>query len=131
MPLTDTQIRKTKPAETPRRLFDGGGLYIEISRSGSKLWRLKYRFNGKEKRLALGIYPAVSLADARKRREAARELLAREIDPGEHRKIQRAAKAEQATNSFEIVAREWFAKHSPSWAALQTPAMSSVFRRTI
>ncbi len=116
MPLTDTQIRKTKPAKTPRRLFDGGGLYIEISRSGSKLWRLKYRFNGKEKRLALGIYPAVSLADARKRREAARELLAREIDPGEHRKIQRAAKVEQATSSFEIVAREWFAKHSPSWA---------------
>lgn len=117
MPLTDTLVRKAKPSEGPRRLFDGGGLYIEISPAGGKLWRLKYRFSGKEKRLALGIYPDVSLAESRKRRDAARELLAREIDPGEHRKIQNAAKAERAANSFETVAREWFAKHSPSWAA--------------
>lgn len=117
MPLTNIEIQKAKPAAKPRRLFDGGGLYLEVSPSGGKLWRLKYRFDGKEKRLAVGIYPAVSLAAARKRRDAARELLANDIDPGVHRKVQKAAKAERSANSFEFVAREWFAKHSPSWAA--------------
>jgi integrase len=116
MPLTDSVVRNAKPSDNPVRLFDGGGLYIEISPAGGKLWRLKYRFNGKEKRLALGAYPAVTLAEARKRREAARELLAREVDPGEHRKVQKMAKAELSANSFETVAREWFVRHSPGWA---------------
>jgi len=70
MALSDAAIRKAKPADKPLRLFDGGGLYLEISPSGSKLWRLKYRFAGKEKRLALGIYPDVSLAGAREGRGA-------------------------------------------------------------
>ncbi len=69
MSLSDTAIRKAKSADRPVRLFDGGGLYVEVSPSGGKLWRLKYRFDGKEKRLALGIYPEVSLAKARERRD--------------------------------------------------------------
>lgn len=117
MALTDTAIRKAKPSKKPTRLFDSGGLYLEISLAGAKLWRLKYRFDGKEKRLALGIYPDVSLALARRRRDEARRLLAQAIDPGEHRKALRAAKAERAANSFEAVAREWFAKYAPHWAA--------------
>jgi integrase len=116
MALSDSAIRKAKPAGKPVRLFDGGGLYLEISSAGAKLWRLKYRFASKEKRLAFGIYPDVSLASARERRDEARKLLANEIDPGEHRKVQRAAKAERASNSFEAVAREWLAKYSPRWA---------------
>jgi hypothetical protein len=116
MSLTDSAIRKAKPAGKPVRLFDAGGLYLEISATGAKLWRLKYRFGGKEKRLALGIYPDVSLASARERRDDARRLLANEIDPGEYRKLQREARAERATNSFEAVAREWLAKYSPRWA---------------
>jgi integrase len=104
MALSDSAIRKAKPADKPLRLFDGGGLYLEISPSGGKLRRLKYRFAGKEKRLALGIYPNVSLAEAREARGDARRLLAQEIDPGEHRKEQRTAKADRATNSFEAVA---------------------------
>ena len=116
MSLTDTAIRKAKSADKRRRLFDSNGLYLEIPPSGSKLWRLKYRFVGKEKRLALGIYPAVSLADARKGRDNARRLLAQGIDPGEYRKIEKAARFERAENSFEVVAREWFAKYSPTWA---------------
>lgn len=115
MPLTNIEIQRARPGAKPRRLFDGGGLYPEVSPSGGKLWRQKYRYNGKEKRLAIGIYPAVSLAAARKRRDAARELLANDIDPGVHRKVQKAARVERAANSFEIVAREWFAKHLPSW----------------
>ncbi len=76
MMLTNIQIQKAAPVAKPIRLFDGGGLYLEISPTGGKLWRFKYRFDGKEKRLALGKYPEISLAVARKRREAARELIA-------------------------------------------------------
>jgi Arm DNA-binding domain len=72
-----------KPGEKPIRLFDGGGLYLEVSPTGGKWWRLKYRFDGKEKRLSLGVYPDVSLKDARDRRDASRKLLADGIDPSE------------------------------------------------
>ena len=115
MPLKDTQIRKTKPTGKTQRLFDGGGLYLEISPKGGKWWRLKYRFGGKEKRLSLGVYPEISLKDARERREEARKLLANDIDPSENRKAKKASKIECAANSFEVVAREWFAKHEPNW----------------
>ena len=101
MALSDSAMRKAKPADKPIRLFDGGGLYLEISPSGSKLWRLTYRFAGKEKRHALGIYPDVSLAGARKGRSEARRLPAQEIDPGERRKVQRTAKADRASNSWK------------------------------
>lgn len=117
MPLTNTQIRKAKPTEKTQRLFDGGGLYLEISPKGGKWWRLKYRFGGKEKRLSLGVYPDISLKEARERRDEARKLLANEIDPSENRKAVKAAKVEQAGNSFEVVACEWYAKHSPNWSA--------------
>ncbi len=117
MPLTDTAIRNAKPSEKARKMFDGGGLYLEVAPSGGKWWRLKYRCGGKEKRLSLGVYPAVSLKDARDRRDAARKLLANDIDPSENRKAKNAAKVERASNSFEVVAREWFAKHSANWSA--------------
>jgi integrase len=117
MALTDTAIRGAKPAAKPVRMFDGGGLYLEISPAGGKLWRFKYRIGGKEKRLALGVYPDVGLKDARAKRDAARNLLANDVDPGEHRKVQTAAKVERAANSFEAIAREWFAKQQPTWAA--------------
>ncbi|MDQ3197264.1 MAG: tyrosine-type recombinase/integrase [Burkholderiales bacterium] len=116
MALTDTAIRTAKPRDKPVKLFDGGGLFLMISPPGGKWWRLKYRFGGKEKLLSLGTYPEIGLKDARDRRDEARRLLAQEIDPSENRKMQRAAKQERAANSFEAVAREWFAKHSPNWA---------------
>ena len=115
MPLTDSRIRTEKPTDKPKRLFDGGGMYLEVSPAGGKLWRLKYRFGGKEKRLALGTYPETSLADARERREAARKLLAQGIDPGEQRKAVKAAGEERAANSFEVIAREWLAVKQPEW----------------
>ncbi|WP_456380985.1 tyrosine-type recombinase/integrase [Thiolapillus sp.] len=85
--------------------------------AGGKWWRLKYRFDGKEKRLSLGVYPDVSLKDARDRRDEAHKLLANKIDPSENRKAQKAAKIERAGNSFEVIAREWFAKYEPNWSA--------------
>lgn len=116
MALTDIAIRNAKPTEKPRRLFDGGGLYLEISPAGGKLWRWKYRHAGKEKRLSIGIYPDVSLALARQRHAEARKLLAAGIDPSEQRKASKAAGEEKAANAFEVVAREWFAKQKTQWA---------------
>src|SRR5690349_13023241 len=117
MPLTDTEIRKAKPQQKPVRLFDAGGLYLEISPRGGKWWRQKYRFAGKEKRLSHGVYPDVSLKDARARRDEARRLLANGIDPSEHRKATKTMQVQRAASSFEAVAREWFAKFSPVWVA--------------
>ncbi len=114
--LTDTAIRKAKPSSKPIRMFDGGGLYLEVALSGGKLWRFKYRFSGKEKRPALGTYPDTSLAKARERRDEARRLLADGIDPSENRRVQAAARVALAENSFEVVGREWFAKMKPEWA---------------
>jgi hypothetical protein len=86
--LTDAKIKTAKPGDKPFRTFDGGGLYLEITPTGGKLWRLKYRFGGKEKRLAIGTYPDTLLAKARMQRDEARRLLADGIDPSENRKIQ-------------------------------------------
>lgn len=128
MPLTDTAIRNAKPGQKARKLFDGGGLFLLVTPAGAKLWRLKYRFHGKEKLLSLGSYPDVPLAGrkdkrsgeyvqgARDKRDAARTLIAQDIDPSLRRKTEKRARAVAGQNTFEIVAREWFKKHSPAWS---------------
>ena len=115
MPLTAIAIQKAKIGDKTVRLFDGGGLYLELTPTGGKWWRLKYRFDGKEKRLSLGVYPEVSLRLARTRRDDTRKLLAEGIDPSENRKAQKTARADRAANSVETVAREWYAKYSTTW----------------
>ena len=115
MPLTDTTIRNAKPADKTRRMFDGGGLYLEVAPRGGKWWRLKFRFQGKEKRISLGVYPDVSLKKARDRRDAARKLLADGVNPSDNRKAQKETQLEKAANSFEVVAREWHKKQSSNW----------------
>src|SRR3990167_4580272 len=127
MPLTDTTVRSTKPGTKPKRLFDSGGLYLEVSPSGGKLWRFKYRIAKREKRLAFGIYPEVSLKDARAKRDEARKLLAAGIDPS----AQRKAAELQSANGFEAVAREWFAKFSPSWSPEHADRILRRFERDI
>lgn len=117
MPLTDTAVRNAKPGDKPAKMFDERGLFLIVTPAGGKWWRLRYRYDGKEKLLSLGVYPDVGLKDARDRRDEARKLLANAIDPGENRKVQKAAKVERATNSFEAIAREWFAKNRETWAA--------------
>lgn len=131
MSLTDTAIRKAKPQKKTAKLFDERGLYLEVSPAGGKWWRLKYRFGGKEKRLSLGTYPDVSLKDARDRRDASRKLLADGVDPSENRKATKAAGADRAANSVEVVAREWFAKHSVTWAANHSNRIFRLFERDI
>lgn len=113
MPLTDTAIKAFKPKGTPYKKYDNDGLYLEVAPSGGKWWRLKYRFGGKEKRISLGTYPAIGLKDARQRRDEAKTMLAKGIDPGEHKKAIKAEAAASATDealTFEVVAREWYAK---------------------
>ena len=115
MPLTDTAVRQLKPRLRSFKLSDGRGLYLEVAPNGGRYWRLKYRFAGKEKRLALGVYPTVSLAKARHIAQAAREMLLEAIDPSV-RKRERARELKLAAgNSFEFVAREWHATMSPKW----------------
>jgi integrase len=115
MTLTVAQIKNEKSTGKPIKLSDGGGLFLLIQPNDKKYWRLAYRFNGKQKTLALGVYPAVSLAKARERREDARRLLADGIDPNEQRKATKAAKIGQNADSFEVIAREWFANQAPVW----------------
>jgi len=106
MPLTDTKIRKAKPGDKPHKLADGGGLYLLITKAG-KYWRWKYRHQGKERVMALGVYPDVSLTQARKLHQDARAVLASDLDPAKHRQEQRSARQAQALN-FETVARRWW-----------------------
>lgn len=110
MPLNDLKIRAMKPGPKAVKYFDGKGLYIEISTAGSKLWRFKYRFAGKEKRLALGAYPEVTLVEARKRRETARRQIENGIDPLVDRKRAKAAACSEASDSFEAIANEYIVK---------------------
>ncbi|MDG2539844.1 tyrosine-type recombinase/integrase [Dyella jiangningensis] len=113
MPLTDTAIRKAAPRNKPYKLADGGGLYLEVMPTGSKYWRLKYRVDGKEKRLALGVYPDVTLAAARTGKEDARRMLAQGRDPSADKRAAKLAKIEAMVvtiDTFEVVAREWMAR---------------------
>lgn len=115
MALTDTTIKNTKPRSKPFKLSDEKGLFLQIMPNGSKRWRIKYRFDGKEKLLSCGIYPDTSLAKAREKRDEARKLLADGVDPGEHRKAVKASKTLSAANSFEVIAREWHARNTLKW----------------
>ena len=120
MPLTDIMLRNLKSDGTPAKLADSEGLYLYLSASGGKLWRMDYRYAGKRKTLSFGAYPAVSLKDARRKRDKAKELLANDIDPGAQKKAAKeeaeAAAREQAL-TFSVVAQEWFATKQDSYAA--------------
>lgn len=120
MPLSDTAIRTAKPADKPYKLSDDKGLFLLIQPNGSKYWRQKYRFGGKEKLLSFGTYPDVSLKVARAKRDEARSLLANDVDPGENKKAAKAAKSERAANSFEVICREWLEQRKDTVEPAQT-----------
>ena len=131
MSLTDTAIKKAKPEAKQRKLYDERGLFLLISPKGGKWWRFKYLFDGKEKQLSLGTYPDVSLKEARDRRGEARKQVAADIDPGEHRKAKKAAREAKQANSFEVIGREWFAKHSANWSKKHSDRIISSLKRDI
>lgn len=116
MSLSETQARNAKPKSKPYKLADGDGMFLLVTPAGGKYWRLKYRIAGKEKLLALGIYPEVSLAEARKRRVNAREALAAGDDPGQLKRETERKKAIKFANAFEELAREWIEKRRHEWA---------------
>lgn len=121
MKLSIGTVKNAKAEAKPRKLFDGGGMYLYVkpkpkdANKPTKYWRIDFRVNGKYKTLSLGTYPDVSLADARKKREEIRQLIAQGIDPSVQRKAIKAVKTEQNTNTFEIIGREWLEKQSTSW----------------
>lgn len=117
MPLTDAKIRNTKPGPKPAKLADGGGLYLEVRPTGSKLWRFRYRIAGKENVFAIGEYPSIGLAEARAEHCKARALVKQGIHPSHNRQAERLSSQVVNANTFEAVAREWISKKSPRWTA--------------
>ena len=115
MPLTDTAIRNAKHQIKQYKLTDEKGMYLLVNKAG-KYFRLDYRFAGKRKTLALGVYPDVKLVEAREKRDDARKMIANGVDPGQTRKVQKSIQIEQTENSFEAIAREWHGKYSSNWA---------------
>lgn len=131
MALTDAKLRTLKPKEKVYRLGDSAGLYIEVAINGSRYWRMKYRFLGKEKRLAFGVYPEVTLAEAREKRDAARKLLASGSDPAEAKKIAKATQQANAENTFEAVAREWHTSKADRWSLRYRDEIIDTFEKDI
>ncbi|AGH74725.1 tyrosine-type recombinase/integrase [Edwardsiella piscicida] len=116
MKLNARQVEASKAKDKPYKLADGGGLYLLVNPNGTKYWRLKYRVAGKEKLLAVGVYPNVTLADARVKREDAKRVLAAGGDPGQEKQEEKRAKVMAVTNSFEKLAREWHEHKRPTWS---------------
>lgn len=117
MKLTAIEIKAAKPKEKAYKLSDGGGMYLEVFPNGTKSWRLKYRIGGKEKRVVFGVFPTVTLAEARAKRDEAKRVLAAGGDPGQEKQAEKQAKAMAVSNSFERLALEWHEHKRPSWSA--------------
>lgn len=115
MLLTDTECRNLKPSAKTYKKSDGQGLFLEIRPNGAKYWRLKYRYLNKEKKLGLGVYPEISLKEARQRKSEARKLLDKGEDPSAVRKRAREEAILEAGNTFEKLAKEWFKKNKARW----------------
>jgi integrase len=116
VPLSDVQVKNSKPKDKEYKLMDGYGLFLLVTPSNGKLWRFDYRFENKRKTMAFGAYPSVSLAEARQRREDAKKLLANGLDPSDVKKAQKSARDECVANSFEVIAREWHGKFYHTWS---------------
>lgn len=117
MKLTARQVSTAKPQDKPYKLSDGGGMYLLVNPNGSRYWRLKYRYAGKEKLLALGVYPDVTLADARDKRNEAKRVIAAGSDPSDVKQAIKNAKALAMQNSFELIAVEWHKHKKPNWSS--------------
>ncbi len=131
MPLTDKQIKALKPQSKMYSVTDGFGLSLKVTPNGQKYWRYRYRFLNKAKMLSLGVYPIVTLLEARNKRDDARRLLASGIDPSMHRKAQKHANIAKHENSFEVIAREWFNNQESTWVNSHADKIIRRFERDI
>lgn len=129
--LNDAQLRAAKPRQKPYKLFDAHRLYLLVNPSGSKLWRMNYVYDRKNKSLALGAYPVVSLVAARERRDEARSLLAQGIDPAAAKKLKIKANIEASRNTFEKIAREWHEANAPQWAKVHAAEVIRTLERDV
>jgi hypothetical protein len=128
--LSDTKVRNAKSRKSEYKLFDGGGLFLLVTPSGGKLWRIKYRFQGKEKLLSVGSYPEISLSDARVKKDEARKQIANGIDPGAAKKaVKQSATTEAET--FEVVAREWHVKFISTWTVTHAATIMARLKRDL
>lgn len=131
MPLTDVKVRTAKPQDKPYKLADGGGLYLLVNTNGSRYWRLKYRVMGREKLLSIGVYPDISLALARQKRDEARKVLAEGNDPSAVKKAEKQAKKIAAENTFESIAREWHKAKADRWSLRYRDEIIDTFEKDI
>ncbi|QBR49690.1 integrase arm-type DNA-binding domain-containing protein [Erwinia sp. QL-Z3] len=131
MALTDVKVRTAKPLDKPYKLADGGGLYLLVNANGSRYWRMKYRVMGREKLLSIGVYPDVSLAVARQKRDEARRSLAAGDDPGAIKKAEKQARKIATANTFEAIAREWHKAKADRWSLSYREEIISTFEKDI
>lgn len=131
MKLTDTACKTAKARDKAYKRFDGGGLYLEVMPNGNKLWRLKYRFLGKEKRFSLGAYPLVTLAEAREGRDEAKKLLAKDIDPVTAKQDRKKYVIRNAANTFEAIAREWHENQKERWSRAYPGKVMRCFEKNV
>lgn len=131
MPLTDLEIRRSKPREKPYTLNDGSGLSLLIEPNGSKGWRFRYRFDGKPKMLSLGTYPDIPLTEARLKRDEAKKLVVAGINPSDVRKREKQVREEERGNTFEAIAREWYEKRTDRWSAGYAEEMMKTFETDV
>ena len=129
--LTDTAIRNAKPKEKPYKVFDEKGLFLWVRPTGAKWWRFRYLLDNKEKMLSLGTYPDVGLAAAREKRDDARKLLAGGVNPSDHRKAEKTARADRIANDFESITREWFEKFKATWVESHSARLMRRFEKDI
>ena len=116
-PLTEMEVRNAKPKQKTYRLFDGGGLYLEVAPTGSRTWRFKFvQSNGKESRLTFGPYPEITLQKARELRLETRRLMLEGVDPAKHRDANKRLLADRLAHTFEKIAREWYDNKVPTWS---------------
>lgn len=130
-PLTDMECRNAKPREKLYKMSDGGGLYLEVTPTGGKHWRLKYYFLGRERLMSLGPYPRIALSTARKRRDEARERLEAGVDPGAEQQVLKLTAKLAANTTFEGVAREWFEREKLKWVETHAARVIRRFERDI
>jgi len=139
-PLTATQVKSAKTQQRAYKLYDEKGMFLLVHQNGSKYWRLKYRFAGKEKVLALGVFPDVSLANAREKRDDARKRLSNDIDPGQSKRVDKLVRIQQSDDSFQAVATEWFytkmcerskSHQDRTWRALEKDMFPQIGNRPV
>jgi integrase len=129
--LTNTEVRNLQPKAKQYKVADSGGMYLDVRPSGAKYWRLKYRIGGKEKLLALGVYPEIGLKDARKRRDDAKRQMDEGIDPGQQRKVEKLTAVLSAANTFEAIALEWQGQNEKHWAPITAHKIKAAFESSV